>query len=104
MKNGDYIWELLVPVSWNTGRDIPISHHRDWDAKVRDIADGLTILKAAKGQWISPDGDLYSEHMIPVRVACTEEEIKKIARFTLSHYNQEKVMFYRIADKVYIYS
>jgi len=28
--------------------------HQTWDAKVRKISGGLTIMKPAKGNWVSP--------------------------------------------------
>ena len=74
-----YLWEILVPtVRRKDGKPIRTRYHRVWDGKVRAIAGGLTILQPAKGQWVSPSGELFSERMIPVRVACSEEQIDKI--------------------------
>jgi len=103
MKTSKYIWEILVPVNFNDGQEVPVDHHKEWDSKVREIANGLTILKSAKGQWISDEGTLFAEKMIPVRIACNGSEIRLIANITLEHYKQIKVMYYRIADEVTIY-
>lgn len=77
-------------------------YHRVWDEKVRAISGGLTILRPAIGQWISPNGELFKERMIPVRVACTENQIREIALFTKGYYNQLAVMYYRVADMVVV--
>jgi len=73
-----------------------------WDKKVREIANGLTILKPAMGQWISPDGNVFAERMIPVRIACSESEINNIAIMTKEYYDQLAVMYYRISDRVVV--
>jgi hypothetical protein len=41
--------------------------------------------------------------MIPVRIACNDEQIRKIAVFTAAHYSQETVMYYTISHEVFIY-
>jgi hypothetical protein len=96
------LWEVLVPRVLNTGVQIPLSHHQRWDENVRKIAGGLTILKTAKGVWESPDGKIFREEMIPVRISCTEEQIEQIIVLTIEHYDQEAVMAYRVSDKVII--
>ncbi|MBW2969262.1 hypothetical protein KY314_04050 [Candidatus Woesearchaeota archaeon] len=96
------LWEILVPAEWNWGCKIPIDHHRNWDDKVREIAEGLTILKTARGHWVSKRNNRFIEKMIPVRIMCTEKEINEIADFTAGHYGQQAVMFYKISDEVII--
>jgi hypothetical protein len=94
--------DIVVPCMMN---DSPVRtvHHKNWDTKVRNIAGGLTILKPAKGQWISDSGEHIMERVIPVRIACTESNIKRIAKITSEHYKQEKVLYYCVADKVHFY-
>ena len=95
------LWEILVPTMMNE-KPVRTRYHRVWDAKVRSITGGLTILKPAKGQWICPEsGDLFDERMIPVRIACTRNEIFSIAEMTKIYYNQMKVLIYRVADEVH---
>lgn len=94
------LWEILVPEESNDGIAYPVEYHREWDEKVRNVAGGLTILRTAKGQWVSPDGKLFKEMMIPVRIACTEDEIEKIMDLTIEHYDQEQVMAIKVADQV----
>ncbi len=96
------LWEVLVPRVLNSGVEIALSHHKQWDENIRQIAGGLTILKTAKGVWESPDGQIFREEMIPVRIACTEEQINQIINLTIEHYDQEAVMAYRVSDKVII--
>ena len=96
------LWEVLVPRVFNQGVEIPISHHRVWDEKVRQVAGGLTILKSAKGVWVSPTGEIFQEGMIPVRISCSEEQIRKIIDLTIDHYDQKAVMAYRVSDFVII--
>jgi len=102
MRKGDSIWEILVPTVTPGGRPIRTRQHREWDKRVRRIAGGLTVLSPAKGQWVSPDNELFEERMIPVRIACSAYQINVIAEVTASFYKQQAVMFYRISDEVHI--
>lgn len=95
------LWEILVPKSDENG-DIAIPEHNIWDGMVRKITGGLTIHRSALGNWISPQGELVVERMIPVRIACTEDEIHEIGQMTKQFYRQDKVMYYRVSDKVFI--
>lgn len=96
------LWEILVPTVRNDGRAIRLRFHRVWDNKVRAISGGLTILPVNIGQWVSPEGQLYKERMIPVRIACTQEEMAVIADETAKHYEQLAVMYYLVSEKVVI--
>lgn len=40
--------------------------------------------------------------MIPVRIACTEDDIDSIINLTMKYYNQEAVMSYQISEHVKI--
>lgn len=95
-------WEILVPKNFPDGNKIEVSHHNEWDTMVRGISSGLTIFRAAKGQWVSPDNKLFIEEMIPVRIACTFSQIEIIADITAGHYKQEAIMYYLISEDVYI--
>jgi hypothetical protein len=66
------------------------------------LTGGLTIMKSAQGHWLSPAGKLYSEKIIPCTIMGTEEQILKIVDFTIHHYNQEAVTFFKISDESYI--
>lgn len=77
-------------------------YHKVWDSKVRAISGGLTILKPVKGEWVSSEGTIFAERMIPVRIACTEAEIEKIADLTAAYYSQLAVMYYKISDYVVV--
>lgn len=95
------LWEILVPtLMGDTQKPVRLRHHRQWDHFVRSRAGGLTILKPAKGQWISQTDDLYEERVIPVRIACSRKDILEICEFTLGHYRQLTVMAYRVSDEV----
>jgi hypothetical protein len=96
------LYEILVPTVRNSGKPYRTRFHRVWDAKVRTITEGLTILSPVKGQWVDR-GKLYSERMIPVRIACTREQILEVAKFTAIYYEQLAVLFYRVSDEVTIY-
>lgn len=96
------LWEILVPTQFNDGRPIRVRYHRVWDGKVYDITKGVTILPPAKGKWVNPDGKLFQERMIPVRIACNEEQIKKIIDMSMVYYDQEAIMAYRVSEKVII--
>lgn len=96
------LYEILVPITDNKGTQIPDWFHHQWDAEVHRIAGGLTILTPIKGQWISTDNRLFIERVLPVRIACTEEQINLIADFTANRYNQKSVMFYEVSSNVQI--
>lgn len=96
------LYEILVPTVRPNGRPIRTRCHRVWDANVRKITGGLTIMTPAKGQWVAPDGELFTERMIPVRIMCTADQIEKIADMTAKYYDQKAVMFYRITEEVRI--
>lgn len=96
------LWEILVPTCWNTKKPIRTRHHKEWDKRVRLISRGMTILHPAKGHWISPEGVLHEERMIPVRLWCTKAEIEKIMDMTANHYKQEAVMAYCVASDVMV--
>lgn len=97
------MWEILVPYSIGR-KNVQVPYHREWDAKVMAITGGLTIMRAAKGAWNSPEtGKSHREIMIPVRIACTEEQIAEIAKMTMQHYNQEAVFVSLISNKSMVF-
>ena len=93
------LWEVLVPTVRNDGRPIRTRYHRVWDATVREISGGLTIMPVAKGQWVNNE-DLFCERMIPVRVIATKAEIEEIVQYTLRYYEQLAVLAYKISEEV----
>lgn len=98
------LWEILVPMHID-GTAVLIAHHQLWDAQVMEISGGMTIYKPAIGFWLDRSVDaagVIRERMIPVRIACTEGEIKQIADMTLSHYRQKAVMYYLVSEQVEI--
>jgi hypothetical protein len=97
-----YLYEILVPAAID-GKKVQIPYHQLWDEKIKKITGGLTIHKSSKGYWKSPEGDLFIEKMIPVRIMCTTKQIFKISDITAEHYKQKAVMFYKISDEVMIY-
>ena len=96
------LFEILVPCQTNEGKPIRTRQHREWDQRVRRITGGLTVLPPAKGQWVSPSGELFCERMIPVRIAATSEQMEQIADMTASFYQQEAVMYYLVSANVII--
>jgi hypothetical protein len=95
------VWEILVPTRVKN-KGVPIEFHYAWDAKVKTITGGLTVYRAAVGQWVSPTGKTVKERMIPVRIACSEEQINRIADITAEHYKQQAVMFYLVSERAFI--
>ena len=102
-----YMWEILVPTerpAHHKGHGFfRTRYHRVWDKRVRELTGGLTILRPAKGQWVSPSGELHAERMIPVRIIATREQIDAIARFTADYYSQEAVLAYLVSSEVKMY-
>lgn len=95
------LYEILIPTI-KDGKPVTTRYHRVWDAKVRSITGGLTILKPAIGNWIDKENKLYIERMIPVRVMCTLEQINTIVDFSAKYYNQKAIMYYELSNKCYI--
>lgn len=94
------MWEILVPTQRNDGRPISTRYHRVWDSKVREISQGLTILKPSMGHWVDPvDNVLYKERMIPVRIMCDEDQIDDIMDFTASYYEQKAILAYAVSTE-----
>ena len=94
------MWEILVPASSNENGRFSYEYHKEWDEFVKKIAGGITINKTAKGEWVSPNGTLFKDKVIPVRIMCTEDEIEKIIDFTIAHYDQEAVLAYEVSNHV----
>ena len=97
-----FLWEILVPVYSNEGGEYPVYYHNIWDDYVKSLSKGLTIMKTSKGIWISSDGNEFIDKMIPVRIFCSKRNIKKIRKFTKKHYEQKKVMVYKISNDIII--
>ncbi len=97
------LWEVLVPVADNNGVKFSVEHHQEWDKVVRATAGGQTIMPTAKGYWLDPEGILYSDRVIPVRIMCDEPAIRQIGELTLSHYGQLAVTAYLISDRAFIF-
>jgi len=101
------LWEILVPTQKNPGHGhknpyFTLKHHRIFDAYVHSLSGGITILSPAKGQWISLDGKLYAEKMIPCRIIADEDQMEQISNFVARHYNQLAVFFYLVSNDVRI--
>ncbi len=97
------LYEILVPTKFeDTQKPVSTRHHRKWDEYVRPFSGGLTILKPARGQWISK-GQLYEDRMIPVRLLLDATDLKLILKFTKKHYRQIAILAYKISDEVIFY-
>ena len=97
------VWEILVPRQFNDGRPVRTRFHKVWDKRVMALTGGLTVMPPnISGKWIAPDGLVFAESMIPVRIVCDEETMETIAEYTKAHYEQIKVMYYCVSEQVYI--
>jgi len=95
------VWCIYVPTLMGT-RFVRTKHHKRWDTYVRKITGGLTILAPSKGQWVNDDDEVIEERILPVNIACTDEQLKLIVEFSLKHYKQDALMYYKVSDEVYI--
>lgn len=95
------LYEILVPTVSNEGKPFRTRYHKVWDKKILEIAGGLTVLRPAKGQWVSGSGDLYLDRTIPVRIACTRDQIMEICKHTAKYYDQIVIMAYQISEEVF---
>lgn len=95
--------EHIRPDNPSQSIEFSLDHHHEWDEYVREIAGGATIFRSAQGHWVDPtDWAHFSERMIPVQIACSEKQMLEIADFTKQHYEQRKVFFYEVSQKVFI--
>jgi hypothetical protein len=100
------LWEILLPTTDAvTGLHIQKSYHQVWDDKIRALTGGLTIHAVAQGQWVNKeDGNkLNRELMIPVRIACTRDQVNEILKITKEYYKQIQVMAFKISNEVIFY-
>jgi len=95
----DNLWEILVPTTRPDGRPYHLRYHRIWDAKVREITGGLTVMSVASGQWRAPDGEIFLERMIPVRIVCTRRQMEAIMVLTMTYYEQQAVMAFHLSNR-----
>ncbi len=98
------LWEILVPVGDNDGNTFTLEYHREWDAKVRALTGGLTIMKTAKGQWVSGYGEIFIDKTIPVRIACDRETLFSILAMTKAYYKQKAIFCFKVSEEVIFYS
>lgn len=98
------LWEILVPTADNEGKPFRTRYHKVWDAKVKKLTGGLTILSVAKGEWVNDMGTTYEDRLIPVRVACTREVLDEILPMTKDYYRQEAIFAFKVSEEVIIYS
>jgi hypothetical protein len=85
---------------WRKRNSYTTRYHRVWDGKVREITGGLTIAAPVKGEWVSPEGDLFRERMIPVRIVATRDQISEVVKMTMEYYDQLAVLCYKLSDEV----
>ena len=67
---------------------------------MRDLSKKMKSAFSLRRTIVAPDGELFTERMIPVRVAATRAQIEEIIDFTLVYYDQLAVMAYRVGDEV----
>ena len=95
-----FLWQILVPTTRKNGKPIRTRFHRIFDAKVRSLSGGLTIVQPTKGQWVSPEGRLLDERMIPVQFMATRAQKDEVVQFALKHYEQDCLMVVLISSEV----
>ncbi len=98
-KEVKHMWEIYVPTI-NKGKPFRTKFHKIWDEKVRKVSGGLTVFKPAFGTWESPDGELFKERMIPVRIMCSPEQIEEIADITAHHYEQKAILYFQLGEAI----
>jgi hypothetical protein len=98
----NFLWEILVPAWADSLDEFTLEHHKQWDAYVKALSGGLTIYKKSKGIWLSPNNEEFQEEMIPVRIACSPEDIAKISDFTAKHYRQQAIMYHLVSTETHI--
>jgi hypothetical protein len=95
------LYEILVPAYINN-IEIPIEKHQVWDFEISKLVGGCTIFNPVKGRWLGNTG-LIGEQMIPVRIACSEQIMKKVCEFTAHFYEQDAIFAWKVSDQVIIH-
>lgn len=94
------LWEVLVPTVSNTGKPFSVRHHRQWDAMVKNIAGGMTLVQPVRGSWVDPETETeYTERVIPVRIMCDRAQIIEICKETARFYDQLAVLATLVASE-----
>lgn len=96
------LYEIFVPVCDNKQNVYDLDFHHEWDKKILKISNGLTILRSQKGSWLSQEGEIYKEEVIPIRIAATHEQILQIMDITAEHYSQKAMFCRHIPGEVYL--
>ena len=105
MRTDLKIWCILIPTLKARKSRRPFfstRHHKVWDDYVRGLAGGLTIFAPSKGQWTNENNQVIEERVLPVNIACTDDIFEKIIDFTMSHYDQDALMYYKVSEEVSI--
>lgn len=101
-------YEIQIPVKPNNSSEF-IFHtdeagkftdlfHADFFYQVLSRTNGYSILPEVEGVWQPELGRICREKMIPVRIACTSEQIAEIAEFAKSHYDQEAIFVLELGE------
>jgi len=104
------LWLIFVPRDkppfFQPGkkRHFSTKYHRMWDQQVMALTGGMTIFLPSKGRWVSPEGVLYHEDMIPVILSCTAEKMVEVCNLTAKHYGQIAVPKWKLGDDAVIIS
>jgi hypothetical protein len=69
-----------------------------WDKRVKEVSGGMTIHMPSIGKWVSPEGKVFEERMIPVNFIATEAQARDIVRHTIEYYEQEAVLCIKLAE------
>jgi 8-oxo-dGTP pyrophosphatase MutT (NUDIX family) len=101
MTNPLKVWRVIIPTRMGD-KFVRTKHHKVWDRYVRNITGGASISAPGKGQWVDDEGELIEERIIPVDIACTDGQLKRIIDFTHKHYRQDALMYFQISDNVFI--
>lgn len=93
------LWEILIPVSHKDGTPVTEKDHRIWWSSLEAIGAHQFLVPAAM-PWFVNEPHLVGVRMIPFRVACTREQITKVANLTATYFGQDAVLLYRVSDDV----
>ncbi|GGT56367.1 hypothetical protein GCM10010207_65350 [Streptomyces atratus] len=89
-----------MPTVSNTGCPFSVRHHRQWDAMVKQLAGGMTLIQLIRGSWVDPvSQEDFAERMIPVRIMCTSEQIVGICKETARFYDEFSVLATLVATE-----
>ena len=85
------LYEIILPTCDNAGNSLD-SEHREFQARVLSIVNGLTKRPEATGYW-KTNGTIQTETVVAYQVACLPGQWERIVDLAVSLFPDQKAFF-----------